>query len=163
MFVLAAVTAAVVSGPAAALRAAVAVLAGLLAAELLRRIAVRRLGGMTGDVFGAQVAVSVHDLRVPEFEHPRVDVLVREARELMLRHFMIVELGENEAALSLASEGRARLMAVALKLQALDLPAKKRKRLDELRTELRNALGPRPQRLPCAVAERDATQRGIAL
>jgi hypothetical protein len=51
----------------------------------------------THNVFGAQVAVSVHDLRVPEFEHPRVDVLVREARELMLRHFMIVELGENEA------------------------------------------------------------------
>ena len=58
VFVLAAGAAAVVSGPAAALRAAVAVLAGLLAAELLRRIAVRRLGGMTGDVFGALIEVA---------------------------------------------------------------------------------------------------------
>lgn len=58
VFVVAAGTAAVVAGPAAALRAAVAVLAGLLAAELLRRIAVRRLGGMTGDVFGALIEVA---------------------------------------------------------------------------------------------------------
>ena len=34
---------------------AAAVLAGLLAADLLRRAARHRLGGMTGDVFGAQV------------------------------------------------------------------------------------------------------------
>ena len=58
VFVLAAGAAAVVSGPAAALRAAVAVLAGLLAAELLRRTAVRRLGGLTGDVFGAVIEVA---------------------------------------------------------------------------------------------------------
>src|SRR5262249_18244465 len=58
VLVVAAGTAAAVSGPAAALRAAVAVLAGLLAGELLRRIAVRRLGGMTGDVFGAQIEVA---------------------------------------------------------------------------------------------------------
>jgi len=58
VFVLAAGAAAVVSGPAAALRAAVAVLAGLLAAELLRRTAVRRLGGLTGDVFGALIEVA---------------------------------------------------------------------------------------------------------
>jgi adenosylcobinamide-GDP ribazoletransferase len=58
VLVLAAGTAAAAAGPAAALRAAVAVLAGLLAAELLRRIAVRRLGGMTGDVFGALIEVA---------------------------------------------------------------------------------------------------------
>jgi adenosylcobinamide-GDP ribazoletransferase len=58
VLVLAAGTAAAVAGPAAALRAAVAVLAGLLAAELLRRTAVRRLGGMTGDVFGALIEVA---------------------------------------------------------------------------------------------------------
>jgi adenosylcobinamide-GDP ribazoletransferase len=58
VLMVAAGTAAEVAGPAAALRAAVAVLAGLLAAELLRRIAVRRLGGMTGDVFGALVEVA---------------------------------------------------------------------------------------------------------
>jgi adenosylcobinamide-GDP ribazoletransferase len=58
VLVVVAGTAAVVSGPAAALRAGAAVLAGLLAAELLRRIAVRRLGGMTGDVFGALIEVA---------------------------------------------------------------------------------------------------------
>jgi adenosylcobinamide-GDP ribazoletransferase len=41
-----------------ALRAVFAVLAGLCAGELLRRLARRRLGGMTGDVFGALVEVS---------------------------------------------------------------------------------------------------------
>ena len=41
-----------------AVRAVIAVLAGLCAAGLLRRLAVRRLGGMTGDVFGALVEVS---------------------------------------------------------------------------------------------------------
>ena len=56
---------ALVSGAAAlawgllpALRGAGAVLAGLLAADILRRIAKRRLGGMTGDVFGALIEVS---------------------------------------------------------------------------------------------------------
>jgi adenosylcobinamide-GDP ribazoletransferase len=58
VLVVAAGTAAAVWGPVAALRAAVAVLAGLLAAELLRRIAVRRLGGLTGDVFGALIEVA---------------------------------------------------------------------------------------------------------
>ena len=58
LLVVAAGTAAVVSGPVAALRAAAAVLAGLLAAGLLRRIAVRRLGGLTGDVFGALIEVA---------------------------------------------------------------------------------------------------------
>ncbi|MCU1692648.1 MAG: adenosylcobinamide-GDP ribazoletransferase, partial [Frankiales bacterium] len=36
-------------------RPALALLAGLLAARLLRRHAVRRLGGVTGDVLGALV------------------------------------------------------------------------------------------------------------
>jgi adenosylcobinamide-GDP ribazoletransferase len=41
-----------------AARGLVAALAGLLAADLLRRTARRRLGGMTGDVFGAVIEVS---------------------------------------------------------------------------------------------------------
>lgn len=49
------VGAAALGGPALAWRAAVAVLAGLLAAGLLRRAARRRLGGLTGDVFGALI------------------------------------------------------------------------------------------------------------
>jgi len=41
-----------------ALRGVVAVLAGLLAGDLLRRLARRRLGGMTGDIFGAQIELA---------------------------------------------------------------------------------------------------------
>ena len=51
-------TAALAWGLVPALRGAAAVLAGLLAADVLRRIAKRRLGGMTGDVFGALIEVS---------------------------------------------------------------------------------------------------------
>jgi len=54
----AAATAAAAWGWYPAARAVIAVLAGLCAAGLLRRLAVRRLGGMTGDVFGALVEVS---------------------------------------------------------------------------------------------------------
>ena len=45
-------------GAAAALRGPVAALAGLLAGGLLGRTARRRLGGMTGDVFGAIIELS---------------------------------------------------------------------------------------------------------
>jgi CHAT domain-containing protein/tetratricopeptide (TPR) repeat protein len=53
--------------------------------------------------------------------------------------FSAAQRGEAEAALSLASEGRARLMAVALRLQSLNLPAGKRRRLEDLRTAIRAA------------------------
>ena len=53
-----AAAAALAWGPAAALRGVAAVLAGLLAAGLLRRIAIWQLGGLTGDVFGALIEVS---------------------------------------------------------------------------------------------------------
>jgi adenosylcobinamide-GDP ribazoletransferase len=53
-----ATAAALAWGASAALRGVAAVLAGLLAAGLLRRAARRRLGGMTGDVFGALVEIA---------------------------------------------------------------------------------------------------------
>ncbi len=40
--------------------------------------------------------VQVYDLTVPEFEHARVDFLVRDARATMERYFTIVELGDRE-------------------------------------------------------------------
>jgi adenosylcobinamide-GDP ribazoletransferase len=57
LLVVAAAGGAGLGGPALALRAAAAVLAGLLAAELVRLIALRRLGGLTGDVYGALIEV----------------------------------------------------------------------------------------------------------
>jgi adenosylcobinamide-GDP ribazoletransferase len=45
-------------GVPAAARGLLAVAAGLAVAALLRRVAVRRLGGMTGDVFGATIELS---------------------------------------------------------------------------------------------------------
>jgi adenosylcobinamide-GDP ribazoletransferase len=53
-----AVTAALAWGWPAVVRGVAAAAAGLLAADLLRRAAKRRLGGMTGDVFGALIEVS---------------------------------------------------------------------------------------------------------
>ncbi len=47
----------------------------------------------------SDVAIQLYDLTVPEFEHPRVDVLVKEARPLMERYFDIVELTDSEAGL----------------------------------------------------------------
>jgi hypothetical protein len=44
----------------------------------------------------AHVAVHLYDLRTPEFEHPRVDELLAQARATMERHFLIVELDEQE-------------------------------------------------------------------
>jgi len=53
-----AVTASLAWGWPTAVRGVAAAAAGLLAADLLRRAAKRRLGGMTGDVFGALIEVS---------------------------------------------------------------------------------------------------------
>jgi len=60
-------------------------------------------------------------------------------RLLTFGAYAAAQLGDSERALTLAVEGRARLMAVALKLQMLDLPAEKRKRLDTLRAQAREA------------------------
>lgn len=44
----------------------------------------------------ACVAVQLYDMRVPEFEHPRVEEMLTQARATMERHFHIVELAEQE-------------------------------------------------------------------
>src|SRR5215471_16543099 len=41
--------------------------------------------------------VQVYDLTVPEFEHPRVDFLVKEARETIAKYFTIAEMSDREA------------------------------------------------------------------
>jgi regulator of protease activity HflC (stomatin/prohibitin superfamily) len=43
--------------------------------------------------------VQVYDLTTPEFVHPRVDFLLKEAREAVEQHFSIVELKESEVGL----------------------------------------------------------------
>ena len=43
-----------------------------------------------------RIEVQVYDLTVPEFEHPRVDFLVKEARAAIARHFTIAELSDRE-------------------------------------------------------------------
>ena len=47
----------------------------------------------------SDVSFQTYDLTVPEFEHARVDFLVKEARPLMERYFDIIELGDSEAGL----------------------------------------------------------------
>lgn len=44
----------------------------------------------------ANIAVDLYDITTPEFEHPRVDLLLKEARADMERYFQIVELTEQE-------------------------------------------------------------------
>jgi len=48
--------------------------------------------------------VKVYDITVPEFEHPRVDVLIADARALIERHLIIVELGDREVGLVYKNE-----------------------------------------------------------
>jgi len=50
------------------------------------------------DLFG-RVVVEVHNLTVAEFNHPYEDVLVKENRELVDKHFQLIELGEYEVGL----------------------------------------------------------------
>jgi len=45
------------------------------------------------------VEIQLFDLTVPEFEHPRVDFLVKDARATLQKYFDIVELTESEAGL----------------------------------------------------------------
>jgi regulator of protease activity HflC (stomatin/prohibitin superfamily) len=46
-----------------------------------------------------RVSVEVYDLTVPEFQHPYVDVLVKEQSALCERYFQVIELGEYEVGL----------------------------------------------------------------
>ena len=47
----------------------------------------------------SDIQAQLYDLTVPEFEHARVDFLVKEARAAMEKHFDIIELTESEAGL----------------------------------------------------------------
>jgi regulator of protease activity HflC (stomatin/prohibitin superfamily) len=47
----------------------------------------------------SRTEIKVYDVAVAEFEHPRVDVLIAEARALIERYLMIVELGDREVGL----------------------------------------------------------------
>jgi CHAT domain-containing protein/tetratricopeptide (TPR) repeat protein len=51
--------------------------------------------------------------------------------------YAAAEMGKNEEAFALACEGRARLLATALRLRRLDLPASESARAEELRTGIR--------------------------
>jgi regulator of protease activity HflC (stomatin/prohibitin superfamily) len=53
--------------------------------------------------------IRVYDVTVPEFEHPRMDVLITEARTVIERYLMIVELGDREVGLVYKND---RLVAV---------------------------------------------------
>ncbi len=44
----------------------------------------------------ARLSVEKYDLTVPEFEHARVDFLVKEARDTVERYFEVIELGDRE-------------------------------------------------------------------
>jgi hypothetical protein len=43
-----------------------------------------------------QIEVQLYDVGVPEFKHPCAEVFVKEAREKIEQHFMIVQLGDRE-------------------------------------------------------------------
>jgi CHAT domain-containing protein/tetratricopeptide (TPR) repeat protein len=71
-------------------------------------------------------------------EEAETRALIAEAGPLFAEAALAaVQRGEAESALELANEGRARLLAVAMKLQTLDLPADARRRLDDLRAAIR--------------------------
>ena len=46
-----------------------------------------------------RIDVQTYDLTVPEFEHPRVDFLISEARAEIEKYFQVVELTEREVGL----------------------------------------------------------------
>ena len=89
-------------------------------------------------------------------EEVEAGALIAEAGPLFTEAaYAAIQRGDNEAALALADEGRARLLAVSLRLQALDLPAEQRRRLDEIRAEI--------QATQKAVETAVGTDRGVAL
>jgi CHAT domain-containing protein/tetratricopeptide (TPR) repeat protein len=66
--------------------------------------------------------------------------LIREAGPMFAESaFAAIQRGETGIALEIASEGRARLLAAALKLQTLDVSPSERKRMDDLRGSIRGA------------------------
>ena len=45
----------------------------------------------------SRIDVQVYDLAVTEFDHPRVDFMIKEARATIDRYFDVVELSDREA------------------------------------------------------------------
>ena len=71
-------------------------------------------------------------------DETEVRALIAEAGPLFAEAaYAAAQNNDAEGALALADEGRARLLAVAMRLQSLDLPAADRQRLDDLRAAVR--------------------------
>lgn len=73
-------------------------------------------------------------------EEADTQALIREAGPMFAEAaYAAIKRGETGIALEIASEGRARLLAAALKLQTLDVSPSERKRVDDLRGSIRGA------------------------
>ena len=70
------------------------------------------------------VSVITYDLSVPEFVHPRVDFLVKEARDTVARYFTVVELGDKEVGLVRKNGKIAGVLAKRTVQQALEVARK---------------------------------------
>ena len=57
------------------------------------------------------VEAQVFDVTAPEFDHPRVDVLVKDARPMLEKHFHIVELTDTEVGLVYKNDKLAGVLA----------------------------------------------------
>src|SRR5262245_25541045 len=59
----------------------------------------------------ANVSVQLFDITTAEFDHPRVDLLLKEERAVMEQHFDVIELGEQEVGVVYKNDKLAGLLA----------------------------------------------------